>query len=130
MVGAVLTAIEGLGLIAGIHQILDRAPPCLGAHLEQAERVVVGAVAVVRVVGRFRVHGGVGQHAQCRFGERGHERDLLAVTAHGVDAGAGLDDGGCMGELLPVQAHRPAIRCARLQAVGNVADLRTGEDAL
>src|SRR5699024_12009362 len=43
-------AIEGAGLVGGVHEVRDRAPPGLWPHLKQAQRVVVGTVAIIRVV--------------------------------------------------------------------------------
>ena len=108
-------AVEGSSLVARVHEFRDRAPAAGGAHLEQAERVMIRTVAIVRIVRRLGVGAGVGEHPQGGFGERGHERDEHTVAADAGGLPADRDDRRRVRELLPVQRDRLAVagRCGQ-----------------
>ena len=110
-------------LIVRVHQLCDGAPPGLRAHLEQAEGVVVAAVAVVRVVRRLGVGAGVGEHPQRGLGERGHQRDLDSRPAHVGDAVADGDDRCRVRELLTIQGEGLAVRGGHGERVRDRAEV-------
>ena len=129
VVRAVRPAVERPGLVAGVHQLGDGAPPGGRAHLEQPERVVIRAVAVVGEVPGFGVRAGVRELAQRGLGQCGHQRDDDPVAPDPGCAGAGLDDGGGVGELLPVQRERGPVRGRDLQLVRDRSEDHAAGDA-
>ncbi len=122
VVGAFWPAEERPRLVGRVHEVGDRTPPGLRPHLEQAQAVVIGAVAVVGVVRGFGVGARVGELLQGGFGEGCHQRDLESVPGDPVDARAGLDDGRRMGELPVVEGEGLAVHGGHGQRLGDVAD--------
>ncbi|WP_202961792.1 hypothetical protein [Bifidobacterium psychraerophilum] len=97
-----------------------------GAPLEQAQRVVVGCVTVVRVVGGLRVGAGVREHPQCGFSQGGHESNLHSVAGDAVDLRAAGDDGGRLRQLRFVQRERGSVPGPHLQGIGHGTHRQTG----